>query len=40
VHAERARRQADLLESLGYAQVRISPDLAERDRVVEGRWQQ
>jgi release factor glutamine methyltransferase len=26
-----------LLESLGYAEVTVTPDLAERDRVVEGR---
>jgi release factor glutamine methyltransferase len=29
---------ADELGSLGYAAVRISPDLAGRERVVEGRW--
>jgi release factor glutamine methyltransferase len=39
VHAEHAGEQAALLASLGYEEVRISPDLAERDRVVEGRWQ-
>ena len=27
-----------LLDDLGYAQVRITPDLAGRDRVAEGRW--
>jgi release factor glutamine methyltransferase len=32
---ERVRR---LLEELGYEQVAITPDLAGRDRVVEGRW--
>jgi release factor glutamine methyltransferase len=32
---ERVRR---LLEELGYEQVTITPDLAGRDRVVEGRW--
>jgi release factor glutamine methyltransferase len=32
---ERVRR---LLEDLGYEQVTITPDLAGRDRVVEGRW--
>jgi release factor glutamine methyltransferase len=39
VHAEGADRVADLLRSLGYAAVRISEDLAGRDRVVEGRWE-
>ena len=29
---------ADELGSLGYADVRITPDLAGRERVVEGRW--
>jgi release factor glutamine methyltransferase len=33
--AERVRR---LLEELGYEQVTITPDLAGRDRVVEGKW--
>ena len=32
---ERVRR---LLEEVGYEQVTITPDLAGRDRVVEGRW--
>ncbi|HYX88921.1 MAG TPA: peptide chain release factor N(5)-glutamine methyltransferase [Gaiellaceae bacterium] len=32
---ERVRR---LLEELGYEDVTITPDLAGRDRVVEGRW--
>ncbi|HEY2939649.1 MAG TPA: peptide chain release factor N(5)-glutamine methyltransferase [Gaiellaceae bacterium] len=32
---ERVRR---LLEELGYERVTITPDLAGRDRVVEGRW--
>jgi release factor glutamine methyltransferase len=32
---ERVRR---LLEKLGYEQVTITPDLAGRDRVVEGKW--
>ena len=31
---------AGLLEALGYGEVRISSDLAERERVVEGRWAQ
>ncbi len=29
---------AALLERLGYGEVRAGPDLAGRDRVVEGRW--
>ena len=29
-----------LLEELGYEQVTITPDLAGRDRVVEGRWRE
>ena len=33
-----AQEVADELGSLGYADVRISPDLAGRERVVEGRW--
>ena len=33
-----AHEVADELGSLGYADVRISPDLAGRPRVVEGRW--
>jgi release factor glutamine methyltransferase len=32
---ERVRR---LLQELGYEHVTITPDLARRDRVVEGRW--
>jgi release factor glutamine methyltransferase len=33
-----AERVAGLLEELGYAEVISTPDLAGRDRVVEGRW--
>ena len=33
-----AQDVADELGSLGYADVRITPDLAGRDRVVEARW--
>ena len=33
-----AQQVADLLAQLGYADVAATPDLAERDRVVEGRW--
>ena len=32
------RRVAHLLAGLGYERVQASPDLAGRDRVVEGRW--
>jgi len=38
VHAERAEEAAALLRSFGYGAVRISPDLAGRERVVEGTW--
>lgn len=34
----RAERVSAALRTLGYADVRASPDLAGRDRVVEGRW--
>jgi release factor glutamine methyltransferase len=34
----RARDVTELLAGLGYEQVRSSPDLTGRDRVVEGRW--
>jgi release factor glutamine methyltransferase len=37
MHAERADENAALLEQLGYEDVRVTPDLAGRDRVVEGR---
>ncbi len=33
-----AERIRDALETLGYDEVAITPDLAGRDRVVEGRW--
>ena len=33
-----AERIRDALETLGYDAVAITPDLAGRDRVVEGRW--
>jgi release factor glutamine methyltransferase len=36
--AGRADRLAGLLEELGYATVRKTPDLAGHERVVEGRW--
>jgi methylase of polypeptide subunit release factors len=31
-------RIRDLLQELGYERVTITPDLAGRDRVVEGKW--
>jgi release factor glutamine methyltransferase len=34
----RGEETAELLRNLGYARVRPSPDLAGRDRVVEGQW--
>ena len=37
-HEDHARQVAAGLEEAGYAEVRITPDLAGRDRVVEGRW--
>jgi release factor glutamine methyltransferase len=33
-----AGRVMGLLRELGYEDVRVSPDLAGRDRVIEGRW--
>jgi release factor glutamine methyltransferase len=38
IHAERAAEVAELLGALGYTDIEITPDLAGRDRVVEGRW--
>jgi release factor glutamine methyltransferase len=39
---EIAENQADnvatLLDDLGYSELRISPDMAGRDRVIEGEW--
>ncbi|HET7046001.1 MAG TPA: peptide chain release factor N(5)-glutamine methyltransferase [Gaiellaceae bacterium] len=40
VHGEHAGEAAERLRSLGYADVRIGRDLAGRERVVEGRWEQ
>jgi release factor glutamine methyltransferase len=34
---QRATEAFDLLEALGYADVRLTPDLTGRDRIVEGR---
>jgi release factor glutamine methyltransferase len=39
VHAGHAGETAALLRSLGYFDVRITPDLAGRERIVEGRWE-
>jgi release factor glutamine methyltransferase len=39
VHEQRAGHMRGLLESLGYDEVRITRDLAGRDRVVEGKRQ-
>jgi release factor glutamine methyltransferase len=36
--ATKGERVEQLLAELGYEQVTITPDLAGRDRVVEGRW--
>jgi len=38
VHADHAGETAALLASLGYADARITRDLAGRERIVEGRW--
>ena len=38
VHEDRANRVSALLQELEYREVRITPDLAGRDRVVEARW--
>jgi len=38
-HALRAAAVAACLAELGYAGVRITPDLAGRERVVEARWE-
>jgi len=38
-HEGRARQVAAALEAAGYDEVTITPDLAGRDRVVEGRWE-
>jgi release factor glutamine methyltransferase len=34
----RAQTLADLLGKLGYEELRISPDMAGKDRVIEARW--
>lgn len=36
--ADQTERVAKLLGVIGYDSVRVTPDLAGRDRVVEGRW--
>ena len=38
VHEERAEEVARQLRAGGFTEVRITPDLALRPRVVEGRW--
>jgi release factor glutamine methyltransferase len=35
-HGERAREVAELLAAAGFRDVEVTPDLAGRDRVVEG----
>jgi hypothetical protein len=37
-HEERASEIELLLQELGYTETRVTPDLALRPRVVEGRW--
>jgi release factor glutamine methyltransferase len=38
VHEGHAAEVAALLEAAGYVEVAVTPDLAGRERVVEGRW--
>ncbi|HST17871.1 MAG TPA: peptide chain release factor N(5)-glutamine methyltransferase [Gaiellaceae bacterium] len=38
IHAERAAHVTGLLEAAGYDGVHVTPDLAGRERIVEGRW--
>jgi release factor glutamine methyltransferase len=38
VAPHQASKVARLLSMVGYGEVRVTPDLAGRDRVVEGRW--
>ena len=38
VHEARANDVAARLEQAGYGDVRVSQDLAGRDRIVDGRW--
>jgi release factor glutamine methyltransferase len=38
VHEARGAKIAHRLEAAGYEDVRVSKDLAGRDRIVEGRW--
>jgi release factor glutamine methyltransferase len=38
VHEDRAREVSALLAEAGYDDVRSTPDLNERERIVEGRW--
>jgi release factor glutamine methyltransferase len=39
VHEDHARRTVGSLAALGYDAIRITPDLAGKERVVEARWQ-
>jgi release factor glutamine methyltransferase len=36
---EQAERIEELLDRLGYSEVAVSRDLAQKDRIVEARWQ-
>jgi methylase of polypeptide subunit release factors len=38
VHEARGAEVARQLEAAGYGDVKVSQDLAGRDRIVEGRW--
>jgi release factor glutamine methyltransferase len=38
VHEEHAHKVAAQLEAAGYGDVRVTQDLAGKERVVEGRW--
>ena len=38
IHAERASLVSGLFEAAGYRDVKVTRDLAGRDRIVEGRW--
>ena len=38
IHEDRGAAMTELLAGLGYEDVHVRPDLAGRDRLVEGRW--
>jgi len=38
IHEQRGGHLSEVLLELGYEAVRVSPDLAGRERVLEGRW--